>query len=118
MASTDSKTSGALRTAVKTRRIAPGMYSTLDGSYRTSRNDEGRWVLHSSDGSQVGEQDGYRTSDAALTALTDVLEHDLQALNTPPAKPQRNPESKGATGRNEPTKPERKPRQRKQPATA
>ena len=61
-----------VRTAVKTRRIAPGVYGTLDGSYRTQRNDKGRWVLHSSDGSQVGEQDGYRTSDEALTALVDV----------------------------------------------
>lgn len=105
-----------VRTAVKTRRIAPGVYSTLDGSHRTQRNDEGKWVLHTRDGRQVGEQDGYRTSDEALTALVDVLEADLTTLNTPPAKPQRNAETKPAAGRNEPTaKPKR---QRKQPATA
>jgi hypothetical protein len=103
MASTDGKTSGAQRTAVKTRRIAPGVYSTLDGSYRTQRSEEGHWVLHNRDGSQVGEADGYRTSDEALTALVDVLEADLTSLNTAPAKPKANAESKGATGRNEPT---------------
>jgi hypothetical protein len=92
-----------VRTAVKTRRIAPGVYSTLDGSYRTQRNDEGKWVLHRSDGTPVGEEDGYRTSDEALTALVDVLEVDLTSLNTAPAKPTANAESKGATGRNEPT---------------
>jgi hypothetical protein len=63
------------------------VYGTLDGSYRTQRTSEGRWLLHNSDGTQVGEQDGYRTSDAALTALTDVLEADLLTLNSPPAKP-------------------------------
>jgi hypothetical protein len=75
------------RTAVKTRRISPGVYGTLDGSYRTQRNDKGRWLLYDSDGKRVGEEDGYRTSDEALTALTDVLEADLLTLNTPPAKP-------------------------------
>ena len=106
------------RTAVKTRRISPGVYGTLDGSYRTQRTSEGRWTLHDSDGTQVGEQDGYRTSDEALTFLVDVLEADLTSLNTPPAKPTRNQETKPATGRNEPTKPDRKPRQRKVAATA
>jgi hypothetical protein len=116
MASTDSTTSGAKRTAVKTRRIAPGVYSTLDGSYSTQRNEEGRWVLHNRDGSQVGEADGYRTSDEALTALVDVLEADLTTLNTAPPKPTRNAVKGDAQGRNEPA--ERKPRGRKQPATA
>jgi hypothetical protein len=105
------------RTTVKTRRIAPGVYGTLDGSYRTQRNDKGRWLLHDSDGTQVGEQDGYRTSDEALTALVDDLDRDLLTLNTPPL---RNVETKPATGRNQPTEqPKRKPRQRREePATA
>jgi hypothetical protein len=117
MASTDSTTSGAKRTAVKTQRISPGVYGTLDGSYRTSRNEQGRWVLHNRDGSQVGEADGYRTSDEALTALVDVLEADLTTLNTAPPKPQRNAAKGDAQGRNEPAQAERKPRGRKQPAT-
>ena len=105
-----------VRTAVKTRRIAQGVYLTLDGSHRIQRNDEGKWVLHTCDDRQVGEQDGYRTSDEALTALVDVLEADLTTLNTAPAKPQRKTETKPAAGRNELTaKPKR---QRKAAATA
>jgi hypothetical protein len=115
MASKDSTTSGVQRTAVKTRRNASGVYGTLDGSYRTSRTEEGRWMLHDSTGKRVGEEDGYRTSDAALTALVDVLEADLQRLNTAPAKPARNAEVKGASGRNEPAKPKSR---RKVAATA
>jgi hypothetical protein len=103
------------RTAVKTRRITPGVYGTLDGSYRTQRNDKGRWLLHDNDGIQVGEQEGYRTSDEALTALVDDLDHDLLTLNTPPVQ---NVGTKPATGRNEPTKPEPKRRQRKAAVTA
>jgi hypothetical protein len=119
MASTDGTTSGVQRTAVKTRRIAPGVYRTLDGSHETARNDEGRWLLFTVKGGQRGEQigDEYKTSDLALTALVDVLEADLTTLNTAPAKPTRNAEAKGATGRNESTaKP--KGRQRKAAATA
>jgi hypothetical protein len=91
----------------------------LDGSYRTQRNDEGRWTLHERTGKQVGEPDGYRTSDEALTALVDVIDADLTTLNTPPAKPVRNAAKGDAQGRNEPTEqPKRKPRGRRQPATA
>jgi hypothetical protein len=127
MASTDSTTSGVQRTAVKTRRILLGVYSTLDGSYRTSRNEEGRWMLHDSTDKQVGEPDGYRTSDQALSALVDDLEADLLTLNTPPAKPEPQPTkqelaerfaAEEATRANVDPVTERKRRQRKQPATA
>jgi hypothetical protein len=49
------------RTSVKTRRISPGVYATLNGEFQTERDGK-VWKLR-----RNGEPVGYRTSDEALT---------------------------------------------------
>jgi hypothetical protein len=74
------------RTSVKTRRIGPGQYASLNGQVRVTRGEDRMWTLFHLEEELKG---GYKTSDAALTAA--VQEHGfvLAELNTPPAKPKR-----------------------------
>jgi hypothetical protein len=77
------------RTAVKTRRIGLGQYTSLNGQVRASRNEDGKgWRLAKRDGSEwTALKRDYRTSNEALTGA--VTEHGfkLDELNTAPAKP-------------------------------
>jgi hypothetical protein len=81
-------TKPAERTAVKTRRIAPGQYTSLDGQVLASRNEDGKgWTLAKRDGEEwTALKRDYRTSDEALTAAVTDHGFQLEALNTPPKK--------------------------------
>jgi hypothetical protein len=82
------------RTSVKTRRISPGVYATLNGEFQTARDGK-VWKLHRG-GELVGKPDGYRTSDEALTAIVAEGLAELEALNTPPAKPKAAPKAEAS----------------------
>jgi hypothetical protein len=75
------------RTSVKTRRIASGVYATLNGEFQTARDGKVWKLRRSADGEPVGKQEGYRTSDEALSAIVTEGLAELAALNTAPAKP-------------------------------
>jgi hypothetical protein len=78
----------AERTAVKTRRIAPGHYASLNGQVRVQRQEDGTWTLFHL---EEVVQGGFKTSDEGLTAAVQAHGHKLDELNTRPAKPKADP---------------------------
>jgi hypothetical protein len=77
-------TKPAERTAVKTRRIAPGHYASLNGQVRVQRQEDGTWTLFHLEEVIEG---GFKTSDEGLTAAVQAHGHKLDELNTRPPKP-------------------------------
>lgn len=95
------------RTTVKTRRVQPGTYATLDGSHRVIRQEDGKWTLLRGTQELKG---GFKTSDEALSAIVEEFGGQLDTLNTAPEKPKANAAKGDAQGSNEP----RPTRQRKE----
>jgi hypothetical protein len=88
-------TKPAERTAVKTRRIAPGHYASLNGQVRVQRQEDGTWTLFHL---EEVVQGGFKTSDEGLTAAVQAHGFKLEELNTRPP----------AAAKPAPTKPEAK----------
>jgi hypothetical protein len=71
----------AERTSLKTRRVEPGKYRTVDGRWQVERDGK-EWVLYSlTEGQEPRELGRFRTSDAALISVLEQPD--------PPARPKR-----------------------------
>jgi len=99
------------RTKIRTRNPEKGVYRTLDGSFEIRQAEKaGCWDLFKGDALVEATIKGW---DRALDAIIERHGGNLEALNTPPAKPAAPAKAKAA----DPTPEAKEPRDRRSGAT-